>query len=90
MPKSLFCKILPLSNCDSRFYAGSTSQYYRKSFRNNILARIRKKNLKLDAEGNAKITEALKSTDKKDHSRVDVSGDAARYAKGDVDQAAVG
>jgi|SRR3954454_19778312 len=31
--------------------------------------------LKFDAEGNTKITEALKSSDKKDHLRVDVSGD---------------
>ena len=31
--------------------------------------------LKFDAEGNSKITEALKSSDKKDHLRVDVSGD---------------
>ena len=31
--------------------------------------------LKLDAEGNAKITEALKASDKKDHLRVDVSGE---------------
>lgn len=31
--------------------------------------------LKFDAEGNAKITEALKASDKKDHLRVDVSGD---------------
>jgi hypothetical protein len=31
--------------------------------------------LKLDAEGNAKIVEALKASDKKDHLRVDVSGD---------------
>ena len=31
--------------------------------------------LKLDADGNAKITEALKASDKKDHLRVDVSGD---------------
>jgi len=34
-----------------------------------------KKFLKFDAEGNTKITEALKSSDKKDHLRVDVSGD---------------
>ena len=31
--------------------------------------------LKFDAEGNAKITDALKASDKKDHVRVDVSGD---------------
>ena len=31
--------------------------------------------LKFDAEGNAKIAEALKASDKKDHLRVDVSGD---------------
>ncbi|MGA8440227.1 MAG: hypothetical protein WB714_18510 [Candidatus Sulfotelmatobacter sp.] len=31
--------------------------------------------LKLDAEGNAKIVEALKASDKKDHLRVDVSGE---------------
>jgi hypothetical protein len=31
--------------------------------------------LKLDAEGNSKIVEALKASDKKDHLRVDVSGD---------------
>ena len=31
--------------------------------------------LKLDAEGNAKIVEALKASDKKDHLRVDISGD---------------
>ena len=31
--------------------------------------------LKFDAEGNAKIEEALKASDKKDHLRVDVSGD---------------
>jgi hypothetical protein len=31
--------------------------------------------LKFDAEGNAKITDALKASDKKDHLRVDVSGD---------------
>jgi Tfp pilus assembly ATPase PilU len=31
--------------------------------------------LKLDAEGNSKVTEALKTSDKKDHLRVDVSGD---------------
>src|SRR5215468_10581270 len=31
--------------------------------------------LKFDAEGNAKITEALKSSDKKDHLRVNVDGD---------------
>ena len=31
--------------------------------------------LKFDAEGNSKITEALKGSDKKDHLRVDVSGD---------------
>ncbi|HET8925820.1 MAG TPA: hypothetical protein VFN26_22745 [Candidatus Acidoferrum sp.] len=31
--------------------------------------------LKFDAEGNKKIVEALKSSDKKDHLRVDVSGD---------------
>jgi hypothetical protein len=31
--------------------------------------------LKFDAEGNAKIVEALKASDKKDHLRVDVSGD---------------
>jgi hypothetical protein len=32
--------------------------------------------LKFDAAGNAKIVEALKTSDKKDHLRVDVSGDA--------------
>lgn len=31
--------------------------------------------LKFDAEGNAKIADALKTSDKKDHLRVDVSGD---------------
>ena len=31
--------------------------------------------LKFDAEGNSKITEALKASDKKDHLRVDVTGD---------------
>jgi hypothetical protein len=31
--------------------------------------------LKLDAAGNEQITEALKASDKKDHLRVDVSGD---------------
>ena len=31
--------------------------------------------LKFDAEGNSKIAEALKASDKKDHLRVDVSGD---------------
>ena len=31
--------------------------------------------LKFDAEGNNKITEALKASDKKDHLRVDVSGE---------------
>jgi hypothetical protein len=31
--------------------------------------------LKFDTEGNAKIVEALKASDKKDHLRVDVSGD---------------
>jgi hypothetical protein len=31
--------------------------------------------LKFDAEGNAKIVEALKASAKKDHLRVDVSGD---------------
>ncbi len=31
--------------------------------------------LKFDAEGNAKIADALKASDKKDHLRVDVSGD---------------
>jgi Tfp pilus assembly ATPase PilU len=31
--------------------------------------------LKLDAEGNTKIVEALKASDKKDHLRVDVSGE---------------
>ena len=31
--------------------------------------------LKFDAEGNAKIANALKASDKKDHLRVDVSGD---------------
>lgn len=36
--------------------------------------------LKFDAAGNAKITEALKASDKKDHLRVDVSGDV----KGDT------
>ncbi|HEY6127740.1 MAG TPA: hypothetical protein VIW23_06110 [Candidatus Acidoferrum sp.] len=39
-----------------------------------------KKFLKFDAAGNAKITEALKASDKKDHLRVDVSGDV----KGDT------
>jgi hypothetical protein len=34
-----------------------------------------KKFLKFDAEGNTKIVEALKASDKKDHLRVDVSGD---------------
>ena len=31
--------------------------------------------LKFDAEGNTKIVEALKASDKKDHLRADVSGD---------------
>jgi hypothetical protein len=31
--------------------------------------------LKFDAEGNTKIVEALKASEKKDHLRVDVSGD---------------
>ena len=31
--------------------------------------------LKFDAKGNAKIADALKASDKKDHLRVDVSGD---------------
>jgi len=31
--------------------------------------------LKFDAAGNTKIVEALKASDKKDHLRVDVSGD---------------
>jgi hypothetical protein len=31
--------------------------------------------LKFDADGNTKIVEALKASDKKDHLRVDVSGD---------------
>ena len=31
--------------------------------------------LKLDAEGNTKIADALKASDKKDHLRVDVTGD---------------
>ncbi|MGB7438501.1 MAG: hypothetical protein WBR26_23080 [Candidatus Acidiferrum sp.] len=31
--------------------------------------------LKFDAEGNSKVAEALKASDKKDHLRVDVSGD---------------
>jgi len=31
--------------------------------------------LKFDAEGNAKIADALKASEKKDHLRVDVSGD---------------
>ncbi len=31
--------------------------------------------LKFDAEGNTKIVEALKASDKKDHLRVDVSGE---------------
>ncbi len=31
--------------------------------------------LKFDKEGNAKVVEALKASDKKDHLRVDVSGD---------------
>jgi hypothetical protein len=31
--------------------------------------------LKFDAEGNTKIVDALKASDKKDHLRVDVSGD---------------
>lgn len=34
-----------------------------------------KKFLKFDASGNAKITEALKASNKKDHLRVDVTGD---------------
>ena len=40
--------------------------------------------LKLDAAGNAKITEALKASDKKDHLRVDVTGEV----KGDTLQVA--
>ena len=39
-----------------------------------------KKFLKFDADGNAKVLEQLKSTDKKDHLRVNVSGDV----KGDT------
>ena len=35
--------------------------------------------LKFDAEGNAKIADALKASDKKDHLRVDVSGDVQGY-----------
>jgi hypothetical protein len=31
--------------------------------------------LKFDADGNSKVTEALKASDKKDHLRVNVSGD---------------
>ena len=34
-----------------------------------------KKFIKFDAAGNKEITEALKASDKKDHLRVDVSGD---------------
>ncbi len=34
-----------------------------------------KQYLKFDAEGNTKIVEALKASEKKDHLRVDVSGD---------------
>lgn len=34
-----------------------------------------KKFVKFDADGNAKIVEALKASDKKDHLRVDVTGD---------------
>jgi hypothetical protein len=34
-----------------------------------------RKFLKFDAAGNSKITEALKASDKKDHLRVDVTGD---------------
>ena len=34
-----------------------------------------KKFLKFDADGNAKITEALKASQEKDHLRVDVKGD---------------
>lgn len=34
-----------------------------------------KRFLKFDAEGNTKIVEALKASDKKDHLRVEVSGD---------------
>jgi Tfp pilus assembly ATPase PilU len=34
-----------------------------------------KKFLKFDADGNAKIAEALKASDKTDHLRVNVSGD---------------
>jgi len=33
--------------------------------------------LKFDADGNAKILEALKASDKKDHLRVNVSGDVS-------------
>jgi hypothetical protein len=36
-----------------------------------------KKFLKFDADGNAKIAEQLKASDKKDHLRVDVSGDVS-------------
>jgi hypothetical protein len=39
-----------------------------------------KKFIKFDAAGNSKITEALKASDKKDHLRVDVSGEV----KGDT------
>jgi Tfp pilus assembly ATPase PilU len=39
-----------------------------------------KKFLKFDVDGNKKIVEALKASDKKDHLRVDVSGDV----KGDT------
>ena len=35
--------------------------------------------LKFDAEGNSKIVEALKTSDKKDHLRVDVSGDVRQH-----------
>ena len=35
----------------------------------------KRRGLKFDAEGDSKITEALKASDKKDHLRVDVSGD---------------
>ena len=35
-----------------------------------------KKFLKFDAEGNKKVVEALKASEKKDHLRVDVSGEA--------------
>ena len=46
--------------------------------------------LKFDAEGNSSITDQLKASDKKDHLRVDVTGDVqGDTLKGNVGEAAV-